>query len=154
MSALRMLYNSLIYPNLTYGNSLWGAATQRVLNPLIVAQKKIVRAICRKPRRFHTAPLFHDLHFLNITQINRYASCLYTFKSLQRGEEWTVLVNIPYPTRRNVAPTIVVPPVMLTHSRQSGRWVGIQTWNALPAEIRILDSYKLFKVNLKRYLIG
>lgn len=154
LNALKMFYNSLIYPNLTYGNSLWGGCTQSRLNPIFVAQKKIVRAICSKPRLFHTAPLFKELNFLDIFQINLYMSCTYTFKSLQRGSEWTVLVNTPHATRAAAALTLVVPPILTAHSRQSGRWIGINTWNTLPPHLRSINLYDSFKFHLKRHIIG
>ena len=43
--ALVMLYNSLVYPHLTYCNSVWCSGPKTTIAKLFIAQKKIVRAI-------------------------------------------------------------------------------------------------------------
>ena len=42
---LMKLYFSLIYPNLIYCITVWGASNKRVTNPLKISQNKLVRAI-------------------------------------------------------------------------------------------------------------
>ena len=74
---LSILYYSLIYPYLTYGIILWGAACRVHLSKLIIMQKKSVRIITGAHYRAHTAPIFKHLHFLKLVdlyqlQINKY----------------------------------------------------------------------------------
>ena len=56
--AVKMIYYSLIYPLMTYCNSLWGNCATSHIIPLIVLQKKLVRVMTRSDFRCHTAPLF------------------------------------------------------------------------------------------------
>ena len=75
--AVKMIYYSLIYPLMTYCNSLWGNCAASHIRPLIVLQKKLVRVMTRSDFRCHTAPLFESLNLLNVKQINKYFSFLY-----------------------------------------------------------------------------
>lgn len=53
---LKCLYYSLIHCHLTYGNLVWGNSNR--IGKLELLQKKVIRAICNKPYRYHTDPLF------------------------------------------------------------------------------------------------
>ena len=48
-STLKMIYNSLIYPNLVYCNTVWGGACKARQDVLYKYQNKIVRALCNYP---------------------------------------------------------------------------------------------------------
>ena len=56
--ALRLIYYSLVYPIITYCHVVWGAATQTALKPVIIAQKKIIRAIMGLRKFDHTNKSF------------------------------------------------------------------------------------------------
>ena len=64
-SSLIDLYYYLMYPYLIYGILLWGGSAKVHLQPLIVAQKKIVRVMIHSHYLAHTAPLFHRKEFCN-----------------------------------------------------------------------------------------
>ena len=65
-SALRLIYNSFIYPNLTYCNSVWGSCSESRLKPLMVF----------KPQHERSAPLFKILNFLPLKDVNNYMELL------------------------------------------------------------------------------
>lgn len=56
--SLKLIYFSLVHSTLLYGIELWGAANKTTLQPLIVAQKKLIRIISFKPHFTTTPPLF------------------------------------------------------------------------------------------------
>ena len=66
---LTTLYYSLIYPYLTYGIILWGAACQSHLAKLTIMQKKSVRIISGAHFRAHTETLFKDLRLLKLADL-------------------------------------------------------------------------------------
>ena len=66
---LTTLYYSLIYPYLTYGIILWGAACQSHLAKLTIMQKKSVRIILGAHFRAHTETLFKDLRLLKLADL-------------------------------------------------------------------------------------
>ena len=66
------LYYSLIYPYITYCNSIWSSTYATNLNIIYCLQKRAVRAITNSDYRAHSAPLFSKLGILDIYQINTF----------------------------------------------------------------------------------
>ena len=58
---LKLLFNSLVLPNLMYCNGVWGACSAASLRPLVTLQKRMIRVISFAPWLVHTDPLFNDL---------------------------------------------------------------------------------------------
>ena len=52
------LYNSFVYSYLIYCIEIWGEASQIHLQPLLIAQKNVVRIITFSYYLAHTQPLF------------------------------------------------------------------------------------------------
>ena len=67
---LKLLYNSLIYPCLYYGNIVWGNNYPTRLEKLIRLQKKVLRIITFSTYTAPSLPLFKKLNLLNLNQIN------------------------------------------------------------------------------------
>ncbi len=64
------LYYTLIYPYLTYCNSVWSSTYVSNLRRVLMLQKRVVRLLTNSGFREHTAPLFRELNLLNIYKIN------------------------------------------------------------------------------------
>ena len=64
ISALCKIYNSLVYPHLTYGLVFWGRASSTNLNRIWIIQKKILRVVSKVDRYAHTHPIFKRLSIL------------------------------------------------------------------------------------------
>ena len=82
---LKMLYNSLIYPYLHYGNIVWANNHPTRLDKLFKLQKKVLRIITFSS---YTAPsllLFTQLNLLNIYQINDFLIGSFSFSLSPRG---------------------------------------------------------------------
>ena len=56
-----MLYDTLIYPYITYCNSTWSSTYIFNLNRIYYLQKRAVRGVTNSEYRAHTAPLFSKL---------------------------------------------------------------------------------------------
>ena len=63
------LYYSFAYPYLIYCVEIWGHVGDRLLNPLFLVQKKIVRIITFSAFLAHTAPIFLKLRLLPLCKI-------------------------------------------------------------------------------------
>ena len=63
------LYYSFAYPYLIYCVEIWGHAGDRLLHPLFLVQKKIVRIITFSAFLAHTAPIFYNLRLLPLNKI-------------------------------------------------------------------------------------
>ena len=68
--SLMLIYNCLVYANLIYCNSVWGFCKSSALYPLVIKQKKIVRAIAGVGRLHHTDSIFDDFRLLKMESIN------------------------------------------------------------------------------------
>ena len=67
-NVLLTLYNSFVYPYLIYCIEIWGTASQTHLQPLFLAQKKVVRIITFSHYLAHTQPLFQSLLILPVAK--------------------------------------------------------------------------------------
>ena len=66
---LLTLYNLFVYPYLIYCIEIWGTASQIHLQPLFLAQKKVVRIITFSHNLAHTQPLFQSLSILPVDKL-------------------------------------------------------------------------------------
>ena len=74
------LYYSLIYPYLTYCNSVWSNTTQEFLKPLEKVHKAAVRCICFLRTHGGTAQYFKKLELMKLEEIKKYNICLFMYK--------------------------------------------------------------------------
>ena len=70
------LYYMLIYPYITYCNTIWGRAPNVYLDKTYILQKQIVRIISHVGFFDHTEPLFSTLQIMNIYQIKKHMCCI------------------------------------------------------------------------------
>ena len=68
---LKAVYFGLVHCHLTYGISLWGSASNKELNKLLIVQKRALRCIHHKPYNSHTAQLFKSAQIVNIFDLFR-----------------------------------------------------------------------------------
>ena len=74
------LYYSLIYTYLTYCNIVWGTAYTTHLNPLIVLQNRVIRAIGPDSSRYSsTSLLYMDLKIVRFVHLNEYLTGVFMF---------------------------------------------------------------------------
>lgn len=150
--SLVSIYNSIIYPHLTYCNSVWGACGKTKLLKLKILQKKIIRAMsfCA-----HTAPLFTNLKLLKLEHINKYICSIYVYKALANNSNIFNFrsVNV-YLTRQSNLNLLSYPNINTFHSRQCVRWTGVEAWNGLPLEIRDSDNINTSKIKTKKFLLN
>ena len=153
---LLIIYYSLVYSNLIYCVSVWGHVNKSSLFPVIVLHKRIIRMLGGLAARDHTEPVFNDLRLLNLQNISSYVSSLFVYKSLNMiHSNWFAYYdNVYYHTRLSRRNNLIVPFARTNNSRQSITYAGPSTWNSIPDDLKIIDNYDRFKINLKRYLLS
>ncbi|HYV52171.1 MAG TPA: reverse transcriptase family protein, partial [Candidatus Eisenbacteria bacterium] len=78
---LKTIYYGLVYPHLLYGICIWGCASDYLLQPLKIIQKKITRIISGSHDYYeHTSPLFKNLSILKLPDIYTLTSTTQIFK--------------------------------------------------------------------------
>ena len=150
------IYISLVYPNLLYSISAWGATCDTILKPLQVLQNRILRNICGLNRRASTVPVFREHRLLNIRAIYCYITASYIYKDLN-GINFHNFCHRRVSgmlTRSDDSNFLILHSTNILNSRQSVRYHGVELFNALPLCIRNSNSLNSFKLSLKRHLLA
>ena len=69
LETLKSVYYALFYPFLSYGITVWGATHGQYLSPVLVSQKRVLRAMTFSDPFAHSLPLFSDLQILKLDDI-------------------------------------------------------------------------------------
>jgi len=154
---LKIIYNTLVYPNFLYCITAWGNISQTNLKPLVLLQKKIIRTMYGINSFQHTAPLFTNLNILNIEKLFKYMSLIYVYKSvkyLNRCDWFVPVVQSSYNLRNNNHFNLQV---LFSRNNQHCEGIrinGSKLWNFLPIDIRVLESYNQFKYYCKIFIMN
>ena len=156
--SLVSLYNSFIYPYLTYCLEIWGNTFSSVINPLVRAQKKVIRLIASVPRYEHTKPLFQQLDILPLPQLIEFRMIMFLYK-YENNKVPCVINNIftrnrevhTYNTRN--ANNFIIPPIKVECFRRSFTYNAIITYNKfinhLNFSVYICKFKKLAKILIR-----
>ena len=111
--SLIFLHNSLVYPHLTYCNTVWCTGARTPLDSIHKIQKKIVRIITFSNRREHSAPLLKFCTMLKILDNNRYRTSIFVYRTLfspgHSRSDLFVVYNGAYNTRFADEGRLIVP---------------------------------------------
>ena len=66
---MKMVYYSLVCSHLQYCINSWGSASETMLHPLKIIQKRSIRIIAGSKYKVHAEPLFHQLQCLKLNDI-------------------------------------------------------------------------------------
>ena len=79
-SVLKILYNSLIFCNLSYCNIVWGNTYFTYLNRLFMLQKRAIRLITSSHYSSNTSSLLSELNTLSLYDIYKYQMGSFMYK--------------------------------------------------------------------------
>ena len=154
--ALLMLYNTMIYPYLTYCNIVWGTASASTLQRLVVLQNRAVRLITRSKFRSSCNPLFVYLNILKLSDINKFQIALFMFKMKCHllplsCLQYVTVVNTQrsYITRQSNYFSMVGYRTVLRENSISIQ--GPRLWNSLPKSIQDIHNIAIFKHELVNF---
>ena len=153
------IYNSLIYPYLTYCNIVWGNAYKTSLHPLLILQKKILRIATSSSLYTHSTPLFEKLGILNIYDINRFQLAFFTAQYINHNLPVTFdgFLNFRsqihnYQTRQ--CGNLHIPLLRTSLAQMSVKFKCVTVWNDLPPSLKnFTSSFLTFKYDLKTHLL-
>ena len=156
-NTLKIIYNSLFYPQLQYGNIAWGNAAIKYLNRLIVSQKRAIRTISHAEYLQPTNDLFKSHKTLKLQDIHLLECVKFVKKELarpnttffvQRNNEHNMLL------RNNNQQLLNLPRPRSEQARKFVTYFGAVKWNEFPLEIRLKRTPASFKIHAKKYLIS
>ena len=154
-SAMLMIYYALVYPNLTYCNTVWGGASREALRPLEVLQKRVIRTMEGLRKRDHTNDAFHELELLKLLDIYIFSCSTYVFKCLNGLTINSFNLNernTGYNTRSCNA--LQTPRLRSCQSETNIKYQGPTTYNELPSHVKDKPSLPSFKHSLKQHLLN
>lgn len=156
-SLLIMLYNSLIYPYLHYGNIVWANNYPTRLDRLFKLQKKILRIITFSSYSAPSFSLFTRLGLLNIFQINDFLIGSFSFslnnKVLPIYFDDFCIENARV-HEHNTRESKHLHKIFrrTNYGKFSTRNKIIEIWNRIPLNIKNSSSIKLFNKRLKQFI--
>ena len=154
-AALKCIYYSLVYSHLIYGVSIWGGTYQIHLDPIIKAQKRIVRTISFATRDAHTAPLFNELRLLNFNNIYKLFTTILAFKCIKINYVTDLCTPITAIHQRNTRQSLHNLRIPLSRRvllYKSVLYMLPSLWNSLPNSIKSCQTLNQFKNNVKSHL--
>ena len=155
LKVAKMIYYSLAYSHMNYGNILWSATSPSNLKPIINIQKRLIRIIAKKPWNQHTIPIFKELKMLTFSDICKLVKGVFMYKSLNEQIESPIRFNLRPNQAYNLRnqPSLVVPRRSSYQSQRFIDYSGPQFWNNLSERIKITLSSQSFRLRLKNHLI-
>ena len=144
------LYYSLIYPHLTYCNTIWGGCCTTFINDILLLQKKIIRIITQQSYLAHTNPLFYQTGILKIHDIHDYLLAIEGYKA--NIQQKFTYPSHSYETRSSAYP--ISNYQRLTSAQKSLSYSVPQMWNKLPEHVKTASSLVVFKKRCKEYLLS
>ena len=157
IATFRLLYNALVYPSLIYCVTVWGNASNTCLYNVVTIQKQILRLMFGADRRAHSAGFFKEMNILPMSEIYYYMSLIFVFKSLHGLGGVVDMFEIyegSYNTRLNSQGSIRIPFARTSLYKNSVRIDAAVKWNSLSRNLRELDNYNNFKINVKQYFMN
>ena len=72
MSILKLIYNAIISPYISYCNIVWGGTYSSRLNSIRVLQNRAIRIISGNDESLHTPQLYYKTNCLNLFDIHKF----------------------------------------------------------------------------------
>jgi hypothetical protein len=167
---MKHIYYMHAFPHLIGAITVWGTndRTKTYIDPIIKAQKKILRIIKNLPPRSHTKPIMTELKILNVFNLYILRVCLemhpfiYPTKQTHRPEHDHNYISATqiheYPTRYAQQLHQHIPNkyryTKTTNSPNMENYTKINSniWNTLPQQLKENRSLSSFKKALRTYL--
>jgi hypothetical protein len=156
-SALRTIYLSLSHSILLYGLEIWGTALPTILNPVKIAQNKLLRVITFSHKRTSIDPIAKQLNILPLQYEIQHRTLLAAYKVIGNDQS-AIDINTQhshiYPTRYAKS-NLPIPTIRLhRHGKKGIRMSLINAFNNLPHDLKALhpNNFKLFKCKVKQLI--
>ena len=159
-SILQKIYFTLVYPYFLYGIEAWYSTYSNTTKPLVILQKKAIRAIFNLEYRAHTNNYFQLMSSLKLNDLYNCQILSYLYKTLNMPNFDPILKdslqltsNIHNHDIRHIN-KILPEHYNLTRTKFSIKHIGTDLFNKLPSEISNLPSLFKFKSKIKTYYVS
>ena len=156
---LRQLYYALIYSNLTYAITTYGSAYQNQLRRLtnltnkslkiITNVQRLTPEICKREQIFDFQMTFKYFCSIKMFQVLRLGLHEYFADKLS-----SIQTTHNHATRASTSQNLTIPRYTSSKCQKSILYIGTKFWNELPTSIRNSENLKIFKKNLKKFILS
>lgn len=150
LSVLKSVYFALVNSKLQYGLVLWGGTYFSSIQPIVLAQKKVIRQICNVHRHEHTFLLFQRLNILPLRHFFIYRVMRIFF--IRGGQ--IVSNSIVHSARLRSRNMVVLPQAHFEAFKRSFAYLSLSIYNKLPLNITSSVSINIFLRELKKWLFS
>lgn len=151
-----MFYNAHINSVLSYLIAIWGNTTQFNINRVQRLQNKAVKNIFNLPYETSSATLYKRYPILPIKDLIKYNLCLLVYKIdnnlLKSNIKFEKNTIHSYETR-NRDRYVLDRQVNTEYGRKRPSYAGAMFYNSLPRDLRLSQSYNIFKRQYKKMLL-
>ena len=157
LKTLQTIYDTMVYPYLTYCNIVWASTYPSRLKSLFMLQKKIVRIMTFAKYKENSKPLFLSLKILNIYELNIYLMALFMYSYFNENlpsyfNNYFKLNEMIHSHNTRTASNIFIDYKRTNYGKFSLKFRGAQIWNKLPKDLKLSKSYRQFKQSSKVYV--
>lgn len=156
--ATKSLVHAMVTSRIDYCNSLLYGLPKTLLNRLQQVQNACARVIMRIPKRQQITPVLKELHWLPVEKRAQFKILVHTYKAIHGDAPSYIrdLVTIKQPARqlRSATETRLTTssmPRTVTYGGRSFKYAAPRLWNALPSQVKNVQSLNCFKKALKTH---
>ena len=161
----KMIADGIFISSLIYVIQLWGGANKSLISSLQILQNKAARAVTKLGWRTPVRTLLQQCGWLSVRQLIVYHNCLFLFKtkSVSKPDYFHAKFSsqadhgLPQPiaSRTRLPSTNGIRAgnrIQTDLDKQNFSYMGVQSWNMLPAEIRQERKLMVFKRKLRDWI--
>lgn len=158
--AAKMFMHSMIFSHITYCLTSWSQADQTTLKPLQSLYKQTLKVLDRKPRRYHHCNILSKYNLLSWENLIKFTNICLAYKILHGlappplCDFLSVRSNNNHNTRATSRGDCVIPFRKTAFGKSAFSYKTSNEWNTIPTSIREINSYDLFRVQLKCWLLS
>lgn len=155
-------YYALIHPHFLYCCTLWGNASNELLNDLLKLQKRAARLILDKKPDAPSIELFRQLRWIPIHNLIKMRKILLVFNTLKTSwpqdlcKLFSFLRDSHDVNTRSSITDLKLPRVKTEMAKSKLSYCGAMLFDSLPDELKGIDDHSLssFKSKLKEFFIN
>ena len=159
LKTLQTIYDTMVYPYLTYCNIVWTSTYPSRLKSLFMLQKKD-RIMTSAKYKENPKPLFQSLkilNILNIYELNVYLMALFMYSYFNENlpsyfNNYFKLNEIIHSHNTWTASNIFIDYKRTNYGKFSLKFREAQIWNKLPKDLKRFKLYRQFKQSSKVYV--
>lgn len=150
ISALKILYCTLIQTHISYGILGWGGLSKTALYPLEITQKWVLKIIHDKEYTYSSDKLYEEAHVLDTRQLFIFNMAIELFK---HGDWLLTFPSHAYHTRCRISGKTRVRKCSKRIGQRSYTYLCSKLYDIIPSDIKNTIMLHRFKSKLKTWLM-